>query len=142
MLDIVSQRIVTMEQAITLSALFPQDYCLVHNIRYYADQPMKWVLSSEPLNKDFLELLSMTEICWIPAPTYQEVYERMRQLGIWLCETQHNEWYTEFWVGTEEFRYKGNFTSRREILPQHYIEANIALYGQAVRMIETRNLPF
>ena len=138
MVQILSNRVITFEQAKKVTGLFThEDYASGNMQVYVVDTPR---VSLQDYDTDLDEFLEMIDLPIYAAPTWRQLQERMIQKGVWLCDVISNEDRTVHTLGYKLFRWSEDFRHIRDIMPSHYIECNIELYALAKEVLSQDTL--
>ena len=132
---VISNRVVSLEQAKIVSSLFTSDEAYENNMQLYVDGKL------EICDSHFVELNSMVDLQVYIAPTYTQLCDRMMSRNLWLCDITHNEDFSEYYLRVGDFTYK-TYTTKRDIFPADIVSANIAMYDIFVKYTLEQALPF
>lgn len=138
MIQILSNRVITFEQAKKVTGLFThEDYASGKVQIYLVDTPN--VILQE-YDADLDAFLEMVDLPVYAAPTWKQLQERMIQRGVWLCDVISNEDRTVHTLGYKLFRWSEDFKHIRDIMPADYIDSNIELYALAKEVLSQDTL--
>lgn len=123
---ITSQRIVTYEQARTVSDLFTLEEAFEKKLQVYVrngDGSYSLAIADNNLQ----EFLSSVNTPVIVAPTYEYLCDTMRNKRLWFIDVSPNEDYSEYRLHIGEFTYK-TYRYKRDVMPADMIDANVTFY--------------
>lgn len=123
---ITSQRIVTCEQALIVSNLFTLEEAFDKKLQVYVKNG-DGSYSLSIADSNLQEFLSFTNTHVVVAPTYEYLYDRMRNKRLWFVDVSPNEDYSEYKLHIGEFTYK-TYRYKRDVMPADMIDANITFY--------------